>query len=420
MKAIIMAAGKGTRLQPLTHTRPKVMIPIAGKPILQHVLEACEKAGITEAGIIVKYLGKNIKEFFGKNFNNLKITYFEQGEKIGTGEALLSAEGFSDEFILLAGDIVVDSKDLKKMIELAKDGKNIIGLKQVSESEISNYGAVQVDEKRGKARTIVEKPKKFSHKPLINTSVYALNGNIFEDLKKTKLSERGELELTNALNNYAKRNELDYHVLEEYWLDMGMPWHLLNANEFLLKKVKKSVHESAVIENSVVKGEVVIEKGVKIMSSHIEGPAIIEENAELGPHSYVRPYTVIGRECSIGDSTTVKNSILMRGINAKHLAYIGDSIIGDECNFGAATQIANFRFDEGYIKAEVQGKVHVTLRKKFGCVIGDNTKTGVLSCIMPGKMIGDNCWIGAGTVVDFNVERNSNVYVKQNIIVKKK
>jgi len=106
-------------------------------------------------------------------------------------------------------------------------------------------------------------------------------------------------------------------------------------------------------------------------------------------------------------------------VNAKHLSYIGDSIVGENCNFGAGTQIANWRFDAGTIKMEVLKKEVDTKRSKLGVVIGDNTKTGVLSSVMPGKTIGDNCWIGANVQIDRDIPRATKVFLKQELLIRK-
>jgi bifunctional UDP-N-acetylglucosamine pyrophosphorylase/glucosamine-1-phosphate N-acetyltransferase len=173
------------------------------------------------------------------------------------------------------------------------------------------------------------------------------------------------------------------------------------------------------VENCTVKGKLIMEKDAEIYDSYIEGNVYIGEGAHVGPHAYIRGTTSVGRKCDIGDSTTLKNAILFDHVNAKHLTYIGDSIIGSRCNFGAATQIANYRFDAGSIKAVVNDVVIDTKRNKLGAIIGDNTKMGVLCAVMPGKIIGDGCWIDASVVVKENVERNTHLILHQAITKKK-
>ena len=162
-----------------------------------------------------------------------------------------------------------------------------------------------------------------------------------------------------------------------------------------------------------------MEKDAEMHDSVIEGNVYIGEGSYVGPHAYIRGTTSIGKDCGIGDSTTIKNSIIFDHVNAKHLTYIGDSIIGSGCNFGAATQIANYRFDAGNIHAVVNDVTIDTKRNKLGAIIGDGVKMGVLSSVMPGKIIGDGCWVDAGVVVHENVERKTHVILHQAITKKK-
>ncbi|MCX6778414.1 MAG: sugar phosphate nucleotidyltransferase [Candidatus Micrarchaeota archaeon] len=408
MKAVVLAAGEGKRLRPLTYTRPKCMIQIAGKPILQHVLESIRGAGVKEAVIVVKYMEDVVKEHFGNGKKiGMKLHYVTQGSKYGTGAAFLTAEDeIDDTFFGMAGDVIVESQAVKSVIDAHSSGITV-GLKKVKDTE--QYGIAKVE--GGVIKNFVEKPRNLKS-GLANTSMYVFNGGVFAKLKALRPSPRGEIEVTNLIKSEMKMGKVRGVEIGGYWLDMGMPWHLFNANEYLLKKLAP---KRGNIENSRVIGKVIMEKGARIFDSRVEGPVYIGAGTTVGPHAYIRPCTSIGAGCDISDSTTVKNSISFDRVNAKHLTYIGDSIIGYDCNFGAGTQIANFRFDEGQIRTYVNGSVMNTKRRKLGAIIGDNTKTGVLSCIMPGILIGDDCWIGSGVVVNENIPRKTRVFVKQQL-----
>ncbi|MEM4554438.1 MAG: sugar phosphate nucleotidyltransferase [Candidatus Anstonellaceae archaeon] len=405
-KAVVLAAGEGKRLRPLTYTRPKCMIQLAGKPILQHVLENLALVGVREAAVVVKYKKESITEYFEKNpVPSLKLHFIEQGEKYGTAAAFGEAEEFADDvFFGVAGDIITEAAALEKLAKEA-EGEITAALKRVEEPQ--EYGtAVVKDGRIAGFEEKVQNPKS----NLANCSLYVFEPSVFKKINEIKKSPRGEYEIVDLLVG-AKAVQI-----ENYWLDMGMPWQLFSANEFLLSKLPE---KKGKIENSIIKGKVYMESGAEIRESVIEGNVYIGQNTHIGPHAYVRGTTSIGRDCDIGDSTTVKNSIIFDKVNAKHLTYIGDSIIGSNCNFGAATQIANFRFDEGNIKALVNDVVIDTRRTKLGAIIGDNTKMGVLSAVMPGRMIGDGCWIDAGVVVKENVERQTHVILHQAISKKK-
>ena len=409
MKGVIIAAGEGKRLKPLTQTRPKCMIPVAGKPILYHVLGNLKNAGVRDVVIVVNYLKHKIIDEFGNGRKiGMRIEYAVQEKMRGTADAFLAAEDMVDDtFMGIAGDIITESSAIRKLVS-SHNSEMTVGLKRVG--DVSNYGVAELES--GRIVKFEEKPK--SHRSgLANCSMYVMDKNLFSKIKSLALSERGEYEITDLIRMLARSGGARGIELKEYWQDLGMPWQLFDANEFLLNNMKAK--KEGKIEGSRVTGKVIMERGARIFESVIEGPVFIGKNSEVGPHSFIRSNSSIGENCSISDSTTVKNSIIMNHVNAKHLTYIGDSIVGENCNFGAGTQVANWRFDAGTITMEVMNKKVDTKRSKLGVIIGDNTKTGVLSSIMPGRTIGDNCWIGAGVVVDQDIPRGTRVFVKQRL-----
>ncbi len=405
-KAVVLAAGEGKRLRPLTYTRPKCMIQLAGKPILQHVLENLNAVGVKEAAVVVKYKKEAITEYFSKNpVDGMGLSFIEQGERYGTAAAFGEAESFATEtFFAVAGDIITEASALKRLAEGAQ-GEVTAALRAVEDAR--EYGTALVkDGKISGFEEKVEKPKS----NLANCSLYVFEPSVFKRIRELKKSARGEYEIIDVLKGATAVQ------ISEYWLDMGMPWQLFSANEFLLSKLPE---KKGKIENSVVRGKIIMEKGAEVHDSVIEGNVYIGENSYVGPHAYIRGTTSVGRDCGIGDSTTLKNSIIFDHVNAKHLTYIGDSIVGSNCNFGAATQIANYRFDAGHIHAIVNDVTIDTQRNKLGAIIGDNTKMGVLTSVMPGKIIGDGCWVDAGVVIKENVDRKTHLILHQAITKKR-
>lgn len=401
MKCVILAAGDGKRLRPLTETRPKPMLYVAGKPILHHLLIEAKKAGIKEAVIIVRQMREKIEGYFSENDPGLKLTFVEQGKEEGTGAALLSAKDHVDDtFLALAGDIVTESSVMRSVID-GHEGSMTLGLKRVDNPH--EYGVAELS---GGKVSLFEEKAKHPKSDLANLSVYCMEPTIFSELKSLNKSSRGEYELVDLFVG-AKGV-----VVDGYWKDIGFPWDLFDANEFLLSRMEA---RSGHIENSTIEGKVIMEKGAKIIHSYVEGCAYIGEGSVIGPNACLRGFCSIGRNCSVGPGTTVKNSILLDHVNAKHLAYIGDSIIGENVNFGSGTQIANFRFDEATVNVMTERGWTNSGRKKLGVFVGDNTKFGVLSCTMPGKLIGSNCEIHSGVVVNRNVPSGSRVYTRQPI-----
>lgn len=401
MKAVIMAAGQGVRLKPLTNTRPKVMLPVAGKPILWHILQEVKKAGITEAIIIVRYLKEQIIDYFKTHDPGIKLTFVEQGAKNGTGAAILTAEKqIQDTFVALAGDIVTDAATIKKVIDEHK-GSITLAVKKVPNPHL--YGVVELS---GSTVSLFEEKPKHPKTDLANLSIYCMEPTIFHDIKGIPASPRGEHEIVHLFMG-AKAV-----VTDAFWMDIAYPWHLFDANKYLLGKLQA---KSGDIENSTINGKVIMEKGAKIFDSYIEGNCFIGKNSKIGPNAILKGNVSIGEGCEIGGSTTVKNSILFDNVKAKHLSYIGDSIIGQDVNIGSSTQLANFRFDGSHINVLTERGWTNSGRKKLGAIVGDSTKFGVLSCTMPGKLIGENCWISSGVIVNRNVASNTHVFIKQEL-----
>ncbi len=402
-----MAAGDGKRMRPLTETRPKVMLPVAGKPILEHLLIALKKAGVDEAVMIVRHKKESIIEYFTPKQEELgiKINFIEQGEETGTASAILAAENeIKDTFVAIAGDIITDSENIGKVVK-EHQGTITLGVKKVKNPH--EYGIVEITE--GKVSLFEEKPK-YPKTELANLSIYCMEPSVFDEIKKLRKSERSEYEIVDLFIG-AKAVEVD-----GYWQDVGYPWHLLDANRRMLAKNEA---KSGDIENSTIDGKVIMEKGAKIINSYIEGDVYVGENSVVGPNAYIRGSVMIGRNCHVGGGTTVKESILFNNVNAKHLSYIGDSVVGDNVNFGSGTQIANFRFDEKVINVLTERGWVNSGRRKLGAIIGDGVKFGVLSAVMPGKLIGPGCWINSGVVVNKNVPAHSNVYVRQELVYRK-
>ncbi|MEM2908321.1 MAG: DapH/DapD/GlmU-related protein, partial [Candidatus Hadarchaeales archaeon] len=254
---------------------------------------------------------------------------------------------------------------------------------------------------------------------LANAGIYIFTPEIFDAVKKTKKSKRGEYELTTSIQILIDKGKKILVSPINLWADIGRPWDLLIANEYFLKgqkgEIRGKVEHGAYIEENVYVGE-----GSRIRSgSYIEGPTYIGNGCDIGPNCYIRPCTSIGDNVRVGNGVEIKNSIIMDGTHIAHLSYVGDSVIGSNCNLGAGTTIANLRLDEEEVKMKISGKVVSTGRRKLGTILADNVKTGVNCMINPGVKIGPNAAIGPGAVVYEDVPPNTLVLAKP-LIVKKK
>jgi len=387
-------------MRPLTYTRPKVMLPIANKPILEHLLVEATKAGINEFVFIVGYHDEQVRDYFGSGEKwAANIEYCHQRRQLGTADAIKMAEGLVDgNFLVINGDIIVGQKDIGR---LANENDNTLSLIGVDDTR--DLGVVELGQ--GEVARIYEKAKEPpSH--MANAGLYLFTPAVFDAISQASKSPRGEYEITDALQLMIDRGQHVFYQEISCWLGVSYPWDLLPANELLLAAIEPQ-NLGEVEENVVMKGVVSIGKGTVIRSgSYIVGPVIIGQDCTIGPNCYIRPHTSIGDSCHIGNAVEVKNSIIMRGTRIPHHNYVADSIIGERCNFGAGTKIANLRLD----KKEVKVANLDTKRRKLGAIMGDSVETGINASINVGCMIGNNTYIGPGAIASGVVSPDSTIF----------
>lgn len=400
MKAVILAAGEGKRMHPLTHTRPKVMLPIANKPIVEHLLIELKKAGITEVTFVVGYHAETIRKHFGSGEKlDITIDYVTQRKQLGTAHALKLMQSFiKDRFLLTNGDILATADDIRKVMD-----NDTISLSLIEVQNTIGLGVVEV--MNSKVTGIYEKVEN-PPSNLVNAGIYLITPDIFSAIDRTSKSPRGEYELTESLQILLNEDYPISWVGIDRWLDVSYPWDLITANEALITGIK-SVNDGDLEENVIIKGQVSIGKGTKVLANtYIKGPTVIGENCDIGPNCYIRPSTAIGDNCHIGAFVEVKNSIVMNNTKIPHHNYIGDSVIGAGCNFGSGTKIANLRLDKKNIIINGMN----TGRRKLGAIIGDEVQTGINASINVGSMIGNHAFIGPGALASGIIQPNSKIF----------
>ena len=404
MKAVILAAGEGIRLRPITSTRPKHLVKLGGKAILEHCLETLKASGMRDAIIVTHYMSEAIRRYFGDgNTFGMNLEYVEQPAMLGTGNALSIVEPYLDgDFVLVYGDLLFTKRAVTSVIDLHKKKQPSATLAAVRVERPENYGILRLENQEF-VREVIEKPdRNDAPSNWANAGLYMFSMEIFETIQQTNASIRGEWEITDNLSLLigAKKDVLASIVSKDDWLDVGRPWDLLEANSWVLKRTKPEV--KGIVESGAhLKGPVIVEKTARIRSgAYIEGPTFIDEGSDVGPNCYIRACTTIGKNVRVGNACEVKNSILMDGTHVGHLSYVGDSILGEKCNLGAGTKIANYRFDEQTIKVMVKDNLVDTGRKKLGAILGDEVKTGINALLMPGVKIGNKNWVGPNFVVD--------------------
>jgi UDP-N-acetylglucosamine diphosphorylase/glucosamine-1-phosphate N-acetyltransferase len=396
MQCVILAAGEGKRMRPLTSRRPKVMLPLANIPMLGHLITAVSQAGIDEVIMVVGYGEREVRKYCGNGRAfGLSISYVTQRYQKGTADALYTARNLiNDTFLLMNGDMVIQKSDIEGIMEMQAPSMGIY-----HSDHPEDYGVVSVG---GSRVTQLEEKSENPAGNLINAGIYLFDCHILGLLESVKCSSRGEYELTDALDAYIKDDMLGFYQLDS-WLDVGFPWDLLAANEILLQKIQPAckglVEEGAYIQGPVYIGEETVIKS----GSYIEGPCVIGNDCRIGPHAHIRGSTSIGDRCHIGHCTEVKNSVIMSDTKIPHFNYLGDSVVGSGCNFGAGTKVANLRHDHRTVK--IGGRD--TKRVKMGAIIADNVRFGINCSVNVGTVVGSNTSVAPHSYVDGWIEEYS-------------
>jgi len=228
-KALILAAGQGTRLLPLTKDIPKVLIEIEGKPFLYYLLKNVIKAGFNDIAIVVSFKKDKIREFIIKN--NFKVTLIEQKEHQGTADAIKTAEHFvgDNNFVCIYGDNLFSVNDIKQM-KIDDDLNYIAGIEHENPER---YGVLLTDRNNFLTK-MPEKPKQFIGNT-INAGLYKFTPNIFNTIKNIKKSPRGEYEINDAIIQLAKEKKVKVKKLNDFWLDLGNKEDIKKVEEFIKK-----------------------------------------------------------------------------------------------------------------------------------------------------------------------------------------
>jgi len=394
MQTVVLAAGRGTRMRPLTEERPKPLLPVAGRPLVGHTIEAAAAAGASRIVLVVGYGGDAVRDRIGDRAAGLPIEYAVQERQEGTADAVRAARDRLDDapFAVLNGDALYDHRSLAALYGDDGDGPAVGSCRA---DDPSQYGVLDLDAD-DRVTGVVEKPAD-PPSDLVNAGAYRFPADALDRLDVPE-SERGERELTDVLAAVCRSHSVRA-VPFDRWLDVGRPWELLAANEWKLAALETRVR-GAVSRDAELAGTVVVEPGARVESGvAIEGPAYVGPEATVGPNAYVRGATMLGAGATVGHAVEVKNSVLFPGATVGHLSYVGDSVLGRDVNFGAGTVVANLRHDDEPVRLTVKGERVSTGRRKFGVVCGDRARTGIDTSLNAGVTLSTDARTGPGETV---------------------
>ena len=368
IKALILAGGFGTRLRPLSCTRPKLMFPIACKPLLEWTLERLENCSVVEVILAVNYMADVFEKSYGSSRKGVKISYSREKKPLGTGGPLKEAEehliegGSSEPFFVLNGDILsyIDYTSLYQS-HLNFGAELTIALHHVDDP--SRYGVVEIDSD-GRVLRFVEKPPIGSEPSnMINAGVYVINPTVLEYIPR---GEKISLE-RQIFPKLAESGVLYGYVFEDMWVDIGVPDDYLRANKMVLEQETK--------ETSSIEINAKVHPKAKTIP-----PITVCKGVVIGKDASVGPYVSLGEGTYIGRGVKLENSILFNEVFVDDFSLIKGAIIGQGALLGKKTKVEE------------------------GCILGDHVT------------LNDNVTLSSGVQICHNKEVNKSILEKRIVM----
>ena len=323
MKAVVLAGGFGTRLRPLSCTRPKLLFPICNRPLLDWTLERLAKSGVKEVVLAVNYMAEAFIQRYGNSTRGMRLFHSREEKPLGTGGPIKNAEkliGRKEPFLVLNGDILTDfdySKLMEKHIE--KGATATIALYRVADT--SRYGIAELTEKNRVVRFVEKPDREKAPSNLANAGIYALDPEIFDYITSGRPVSI-EREVFPKLAHEGKLYGYDF---EGSWIDIGKREDYLKANKLLLDT---QIKKSQLGKNVRMKSDVEI-KHTTVVGEKV----VIEEKSKVGP------YAAVGERTILGKGVLVQNSIIFPGVIISDFTSIKGAIIGENAIIGKHVKV---------------------------------------------------------------------------------
>ncbi len=378
--AVVLAAGEGRRLEPLTNRRPKPMVPVANRPILEYVVSAIADAGVERIVLVVGYQQERIRNYFGDGDDwGIDIQYVVQEKQLGTAHAILQAESaVTGSFLVLNGDRLVDASLVEQVRrEIGADDGPVMAVTRSDRA--SDYGVVSIED--GRVVEIDEKPRAPVTSEVINAGVYGFDESVFDAIRETP-TEGGELAITATLERIADERSIRAVRYRGVWQDVSHLWDLLDVNAAVIDEVEEG--ESTLRHDSVA------------------SDTAIGSDVTLGRNATIGGGTAIGDNVTIEANAVVSNAVVFSDAVIEAGAVVRDAVVAENARVGANATVAG-----GSTTVVVEGEVHddVTL----GGVVGDNAAVGSGVTFAPGTVIGDGATVDHGATVDGRIEPDAIV-----------
>ena len=389
--AVVLAAGEGVRLRPLTANRPKPMLPAGTRPILEHVLNALIDAGVDDIHLVVGYQANRVRSHFGPAYRDVPITYHTQSNQLGSGHALLQArDGPTDSFLLVNGDQIIDHR-IVDAVTNAHSGTATMAV--VEGPEAVDYGAVQLS--GDEITELIEQPNTGEFR-LFNAGVYAFSQQIFETLDELSI-DRGELPLTDAIQKLIADPEQTVAGVrtDHFWMDATHPWDLLALSRELLARGWVDAPETDT--NVYVQDSAHVHPDATLV-----GPVVVDSDAVIEAGAVVGPYAAIGASATVGSGAVLSDVVVDTDTTIGPNTTAIEFVAGQGCDIGAALTAGG-----GPADVVLNDQVYTDI--DLGGVIADRVTLGGATTLEAGALVGPDATIGAGVVVRGKIDSKSEV-----------
>ncbi|MFQ3318085.1 MAG: UDP-N-acetylglucosamine diphosphorylase/glucosamine-1-phosphate N-acetyltransferase [Natronomonas sp.] len=386
---IVLAAGEGTRLRPLTHNRPKTMLPAADRPILEHVLDVLVECGLDRICLVVGYQRQRVQEHFGDDYRDVPITYVHQEKQLGSGHALQqAADAVEGAVLVLNGDRVIDEQIVADVLSDFDGTPTLAALEHPAPTE---YGAVRVED--NELVDIVEKPEEDTFS-LINAGIYAFPASIFDAIDRTP-RRSGELPLPDVIGTLLEEGEVRAVKTDGLWVDATYPWDLLYLMRELLARGR--------VGEPNQNGNVWVADSARVHpDATLQGPVVIGPDTEIAASAVIGPNVAVGRNATIGANVTLRNTLLDTDCRIEPGATVLDCVAGQSVSIGAGTVVPGGPGDVrvGDTVFEDQG---------LGAVLADRATVGSSISFDAGTLVGAATRIHDGVHVSGTVDNDVEV-----------
>lgn len=341
MKSIILAAGQGTRLRPVTLTTPKPLVPVANRALIAYALEMIRGAGMSEVGIVVNSMDSPIVERLGDGKHlGVNVSYVVQEEQKGLAHAVSVSREFigdDDTFAMFLGDNIFQDK-MESLLRAFPDSKWEAGIALGEVADPSRFGVARIED--GKVTELLEKPPNPPSNWAVSGVYLFRTASIFDAISKISPSARGELEITDAIQLLIQDGKpVQAYKVNGWWIDAGKPKPIIEANQLVMSEMPytPAPEDGSIDEDSEVSPRVILGENVKISGSVVRGPAVIGDNVTI-VDSYVGPYTALGDDVTI-EGSEIEASIVMRGSVIRNIpGRIDSSLLADNSTIEASQQ----------------------------------------------------------------------------------